>query len=179
VADECVTLAEPTESLSEAYVAFLDDFRAAGEPEPFGNSDVSQKTFTAFVRRLRDASRGIGLPEGYVPSSTYWLVRGDRVVGMCNIRHHLSDALRDFGGHVGYSVRPCERGKGYATLMLRLALAKARDLGIDRVLITCGSENAASIRVIEKNGGQLDSESHSPRAGRLTRRYWVDLNEPR
>ena len=89
--------------------------------------------------------------------------------------HWLTDALRDWGGHIRYGVRPSERNKGYGTLMLKLALDKARALGIGRVLITCGKDNIASQRVILKNGGVLDSESYSEQAGRVTQRYWIDL----
>ena len=76
---------------------------------------------------------------------------------------------------MAYSVRPSERGKGYATEILRQALDRARKLGIDRVRMTCDVTNAASARVIEKNGGGLDSESYSDAAGRVTRRYWIAL----
>ena len=103
------------------------------------------------------------------------LVRGRRIVGACSLRHELTDALRDFGGHVGYGVRPSERGKGYASLMLKLVLREARRRGIRRVLLTCDSDNAASRRVIEKAGGVLDSQSFSDRAGRMTRRYWIEV----
>ena len=87
----------------------------------------------------------------------------------------VAEALRDFGGHVGYGVRPSERGKGYATRMLVMALDKARQLGLKRVLITCDKDNLASARVIQKNGGVLGSESYSPQGGRVTQRYWIDL----
>ncbi|HMB08301.1 MAG TPA: GNAT family N-acetyltransferase, partial [Isosphaeraceae bacterium] len=75
--------------------------------------------------------------------------------GVSNLRHALTDKLRREGGHVGYGVRPSRRGQGLATAMLALTLEKARALGIDRVLITCGKENVSSAKVIRKNGGRL------------------------
>ena len=98
------------------------------------------------------------------------------VMGECTSGTLYPEAyLRDFGGHIGYGVRPSERRKGYATLMLRLVLDKARAMGIERVLITCDKDNLASARVIQKNGGVLDSESYSEQAKRVTQRYWIEL----
>ena len=164
-------LIEPTEALREAHMDFLDDFRQAGEQY----SREARHDFAAYVRRRRDQANGIGLPDGWVPATTYWLVRGGRVLGSCGLRHRLTDALRDFGGHVGYSIRPSERRKGYATQMLAMVLEKARAMGLKRVLITCDANNVPSARVIQKNGGRLDSESMSQQAGRITQRYWIEL----
>ncbi len=169
-----ILLIEPTETLHDAYFEFLNDFRAAGEKFP-ETSVTPDEDFAGYVRWLQDQAKGIALKPGWVPSSTYWLVRGSRILGSCNLRHRLTEALRDFGGHIGYSVRPLERRKGYATLLLKLALEKARQLGISRALVTCDKNNAASVRVIQKNGGLMDSESYSAQAGRVTQRYWIDL----
>ena len=89
------------------------------------------------------------------------------MLGRVSIRHSLTPFLLEVGGHVGYAVRPSARGNGHATAALRLALAVARDLGIDPVLLTCDEDNTASRLVIERNGGTLEDV----RAGK--RRYWV------
>ena len=78
-----------------------------------------------------------------------------------------------FGGHIGYSVRPSQRRKGYATEMLRLVLEEARRLGLKQVLVTCDAANEASRRTIRTNGGVLDGAIAE--AGRLTQRYWIAL----
>ncbi len=168
-------LREPTESLREAYLDFAAEFAAAGEKGIAGSGAPLGDDFAAFVTRLRDFAGGRNLQADWVPATTYWLVRGGRVLGTCTLRHRLTDSLRDCGGHIGYAVRPSERGKGYATLQLRLMLEKARRLGLDRVLLTCDKTNTASARVIQKCGGVLGSESHSPAAGRVTSRYWIVL----
>jgi predicted acetyltransferase len=157
-----VRLIEPTVNLREAYLDFVEDFRAAGEGEIHGTGGWGEGDFGAFVAKLRTEAEGRGLPEGYVPASTYWLVCGGRVIGTCNLRHRLTEALRDFGGHIGYSVRPSERRKGYGTRMLKLALEEARLLGVRRALVTCAADNIASARVIENNGGVLDSRATHP-----------------
>ncbi|SDJ45915.1 Acetyltransferase (GNAT) domain-containing protein [Actinokineospora alba] len=79
----------------------------------------------------------------------------------------LNDELTDFGGHIGYDIRPSARGRGHATALLAAALGVAHTYGIDRALLTCAPDNLASRRVIERNGGELDDISP---AGRL--RYW-------
>ena len=167
-------LVEPSEQWESAFLAFLREFVDAEEEigEP---SRSAEGGFAEFLAQLRDWARGLNLPEGYVPSSTYWLVSDEgEILGQINIRHRLTPALEDFGGHIGYHVRPGERRKGYGTKMLTLALDEARRLGLTRVLITCDPDNLASARVIEKNGGVLASRSVAHN-DRLTSRYWIEL----
>jgi len=163
----------PDETLRDQTIEFLREFREAGETYGSDVWDEVHRDYIGFVRKLRRWEQGIDLPEGYVSESKFVLVRGSRILGACSLRHHLTAALRDFGGHVAYGVRPSERGKGYASLMLQFMLEEAQRRGIERVLVTCASENLASRRVIEKNGGLLESESFSEQAGRMTRRYWI------
>lgn len=115
---------------------------------------------------------------GKVPDSVFFCLDLDRniFVGAVNIRHHLNDALRHSGGHIGDGIRPSERRKGYATAMIRLALEECRKLGICRVLMTCDRENIGSAKSIVNNGGVLDSEFVNE-AGIVEQRYWIDLGE--
>lgn len=115
-------------------------------------------------------------PEDRVPDSTYLCMRrcDGRMVGIVNIRHQLNDLLLEWGGHIGYSIRPDERGKGYAKQQLRLALDKCRELGLKRVLITCDETNEPSRRTIEACGG-LYEDTRPDTDGTPTRRYWVAL----
>ena len=98
-----------------------------------------------------------------------------RIVGMLQIRHWLNDALRFEGGHVGFSVRASERRKGYATQMLKQALALCKERGIDKVLMTCDKDNIASSSVIKKNGGVLQDE-FTTNDGNLAQRYWITVS---
>ena len=129
-----------------------------------------RQTFADWVDLLLANERGERLPDGYVPGSTRWIVDdADRLVGFMSIRHQLNQHLLEVGGHIGYAIRPSERGKGYATAATALALLECRRLGIDRVLITCDDTNVASATVIERNGGLLEDIRG------VKRRYWVDL----
>jgi predicted acetyltransferase len=132
--------------------------------------------FEGFIQLCSDEAVGRNLPLGRVPQSTFWLVRdGRRILGCSRLRHTLNAFLEEEGGHIGYDVRPSERRRGYGTLLLRLTLDKARDLGLKRVLITADSRNVASWRIIEKNGGILQSEMLSQRTAELLRKYWIAL----
>ena len=107
--------------------------------------------------------------DGIVRADSYWVTEGECVVGFVQVRHGLNDHLRETGGHIGYSIRPTRRRRGHATRALRLALDRARVVGLDRVLVTCDDDNVASVRTIESAGGVLEDV----RAG--TRRYWISL----
>ena len=81
----------------------------------------------------------------------------DRVVGISDIRLESNDFIKQFAGQIGYSVSPSERGKGYATEILKQTVEEARKLGMEHILVTCNESNIASSRVIEKAGGSLES----------------------
>ena len=95
--------------------------------------------------------------DGKVPDSVFFLLDEDRniLLGAVNIRHYLNDYLLKYAGHIGDGIRPSERGKGFATEMIRLALLECKKLGIYRVLMVCDKSNIASAKTIIKNGGKL------------------------
>ena len=173
--NEEVRLIEPREDMQEQLIAYSDEFRAAGEPFWQHDREKLRDDFAGYIRRRRDYAAGRSLPKGHVPGTDYWLVRGRRVLGTIRLRHRLNEALKIEGGHIGYDVRPSERRKGYATRMLGMVLDKAREMGLNRVLVTCDADNLASARVVQKNGGRPASEGISPESGKEIQRYWIDL----
>ena len=114
----------------------------------------------------------------YVPSRVFLAMRDEQLVGMLDIRTALSEFLLRFGGNIGYSVLPKERGQGYAGEMLALALEKCRDLGMDKVLVTCDPENIPSAKTIRANGGVLENEVEDTvgltKSG-VIQRSWITL----
>lgn len=134
------------------------------------------RDFDAMLARLTDCSRGVGLPDGFVPHSTFWLVEaGTGVVGVANIRHSLTPGLRSEGGNIGYGIRPSARGRGLGNALLRLALGHARNLGLEQVLLTCGKSNAASAKIIRNSGGVLQSEEYLHDRKEVVQRYVIGL----
>jgi predicted acetyltransferase len=103
-----------------------------------------------------------------VPTTILWYVAGPVYLGEVVIRHELTPQLARTGGHVGYSVAAPWRRQGHATRMLAEALVHCRRLGLERVLLTCRSDNEASRRVILANGGIADGQidGHD--------RYWIE-----
>ena len=113
----------------------------------------------------------------WVEASQYMLVRRDdrRILGLINFRHLLNPYLAEFGGHIGYSVRPSERSKGYAKKMLSLCLEKCREFGLVKILISCDSNNAASRRTILACGGVFDRMTRDGDV--ILERYWIHLRK--
>ena len=117
------------------------------------------------------------VPDGRVPATQFVYVRerDGRIVGMIQVRHEFNDYLAKYGGHIGYSVRPDERRKGYAARMLQEVLPTCRTLGLDRVMITCLTDNEGSRRTILKNGGVYECTVHEPDENVDLERYWIAL----
>ena len=104
-------------------------------------------------------SEEIGLPEGYVPETDFFLWDDDKIVGLFRVRHYLNDFLRDGAGHIGYGIKKEFRGRGYATEGLRMAIEKARDIiHEDEIYMSVRKDNPASLRAQEKNGAYIHHE---------------------
>jgi len=167
-------LVRPTAQFKNSYLAAISELRAYKLNSSI-DFDLAEKEFDAFVRTLNDRAEGKGLPEGYVPDSIFWLVDNGEFIGDVRIRHRLNDHLLHVGGHIGYYIRESKRGQGYGSKILAMALPKAKELGIQRVLVTCDLTNVASRRIIEKNGGILEDKRPNPEGGPDKFRFWISL----
>ena len=113
---------------------------------------------------------GIDLPEGWVPAiQLVAFSEKGQAVGFLNLRLRLSNFLLEAGGHIGYSIRPSERGKGYAKETLRQGLQVAKEKNIKKALVTCSVNNPASRAVILANGGLLEDVRNG------VERYWIEV----
>jgi len=166
---------EPHGEFRESYRELVREFQVAGERLVPFTLRFPCDDFDAFLARLAACARGEGLPGGFVPHTTYWLVSGSTVVGLSNLRHHLTDSLRRDGGHIGYGVRPSARRRGYARELLRRTLERAGAMGMAEVLVTCAKANVASVRTILGGGGVLTSEEFLPERDEIVQRYRIDL----
>ncbi len=126
--------------------------------------------FDQYLRCLdNDQPRG-----NMVPDSTFFLLDVERnaLLGAVNIRHMLNLHLLQFGGHIGYGIRPSERRKGYATKMISLALEECGRLGLRRVLLVCNQDNIGSAKAILRNGGVLENTIVDEK-GTVHQRFWI------
>ena len=142
---------------------FYDMLQSIGAKENgFLNSahGIPYADFPAYLKRKVDMAQGIGLEDWMVPASTFWLMSDGVPVGQGNLRHRLTDALREAGGHIGYAIASGHRGKGYGKELLRLMLEEARRMGImEEILVTVYPDNILSRKVAEANGGELRRET--------------------
>lgn len=167
-------LTSPNTELEFEYLNFIQEFLDNKEELIPFSLRYKNKNFSALIELINGFSNGKNIPENFVPSTTFWMVNNqNRIIGIIDIRHQLTENLKYFGGHIGYGIRPSERGKGYAVIMLRMALTKAKEIGIKDVLITCKKSNIASAKVIKANGGKLNSEGEID--GKLIQRYLIYL----
>jgi len=160
-----------------AGVVELIDELAGGE-NGFGGTPVYSGAMTLgeYLEQCCAMSQAENVPPELVPQTVFWVVdRNNMAVGMVRMRHYLNDRLRDHGGHIGYFIRRGQRGKGYGSAALRLALAELGKLGETRALLTVDRDNHASIGVIEANGGRLASTGIDE-SGRAFGRYWIELS---
>ena len=171
-------LIEPTMAYAKDIEAYRQEFLDIEGSMDGCGSLRRCATAQEWIEKCRLGKDPATVPADLVPATQFIYVREEdgRVVGMLQIRHYFNDHLRLYGGHIGYSVRPSERRKGYATAMLHDALPHCRELGITDVLISCLTDNEGSRRTILANGGVYESTVHEPELNRDLDRYWIHLD---
>ena len=158
-------LIEPTMEYDRQIQAFRREYLEYG-----GSMDGC-----SHLRRFDDTQAWLDQLEPTMKQYIYLREEDDRVVGVIQIRRRFNEFMEKYAGHIGYSVRPSERRKGYAKQMLALALEECERLGIYDVLVTCLVENEASRRTILANGGVYESTIYEPDSRRWIQRYWIHL----
>lgn len=173
-------LVVPDISRKDEALSYIQEFLDYGsEINGVGSLDRYMNDYEGWLEKL-EVDRTMEPNENRVPADTYFLVResDDRIIGMINIRHCLNENLRLIGGHIGYSVRPTERRKGYNKVNLYLELLRCQELGIDEVLMDCDADNLGSARTMQALGGRLVREWYEPNIYKtVLQDYVIDVDE--
>lgn len=168
-----IKLMKPTLDMQQEYMEFAREWETGGEQIIPYSVRLLGNSYAKWLEKTYEFEHSETCPDGFVPASTYFLMRDLKILGAVNIRHRLNDYLFNYGGHIGYGIRPSERRKGYAMRMLSMTLPLAKQLKLTRVLITCDKNNIASAKTIVGNGGVLENEVSEDDC--ITQRYWIEL----
>ena len=165
--------------VSEEYASQIADYRQemldmGSSMDGTGSLRVMADPYE-FIAKCKNYEKKETLPEGKVIATQFMFVRksDSKIVGMIQVRHYFNEYLEKYAGHIGYSIRPTERRKGYGTEMLKMALPFCSSIGLDEVLITCNDDNIGSEKVMLANGGEYESTVFEPEEGVNLKRYWI------
>jgi predicted acetyltransferase len=128
--------------------------------------------FCKWVEMVAARRFGKNVAPGWVSATFELAIVEMRIAGRLSVRHALNDFLLQQGGHIGYGVLPAYRRQGIGKRMLQRGLQLTAALGIQRTLVTCDEDNAASRRIIEGAGGEYESSYTGDDVRVPIRRYW-------
>ena len=154
----------------ETVLEMMAEFEQTQSAHDGGFWDAENFVYEEWLETNMQKEMGINLPENHVPSIQF--VSFDdvgRALGFLNLRLRLNEGLLNYAGHIGYSIRPSERGKSYAKETLRQGLQVAKEKNIKKVLVTCSVNNPASRAVILSNGGRIEDVRNG------VERYWIEV----
>ena len=173
----------PSMDRKNEIIEYLDEFVQYGSD--INGSGSLDKIFDGYTfeealdRCLKMEDEEYAKSVNKCPGKTFLLIREDdnKIVGSINIRWNLNEAMLNFGGHIGYGIRPTERRKGYNKINLYLGMIEAKKVGLDRVMLDCDVNNLGSDRTLKALGGTLERTEIDPSDGVLTNIYWFDVDK--
>lgn len=169
-----INLVLPTEEHETQINEYIDEHIINDESDLHGGALIEKMPYADWLKQLKNNSDENTVNPEWVVSSTFLAIMNGNIVGMIDIRHTLNQFLSDYGGHIGYGVRPSERNKGYATEMLMMGLDYCNKLGLGKVMLACYKENEASSKTILKCGGILEKEFVYSN-GKTVQVYWITV----
>lgn len=170
---------EPDLSYKEKAIEFVDEFKKNNSKlhgSGFIQKYLENSSYEEWLSYI-EQRKNIKKENDQVPDETYFLVNEeDDIIGIINIRLGLNDRLRYIGGHIGFSIRPSERGKGYNKINLYLGLKRLQEVGEKEAFLDCEVENKASSGTMKSLGGKLVNTKDTEEYG-MVEDYIINIEE--
>ena len=174
---EELILVKPSAEYAEQIMEYRQEFLDAGDSMDGCGPLRRFENPEEYIKVCKEYEDPDTVPSHLVSATQFLFVRksDNRLVGMIQVRHCFNDYLEKYAGHIGYSVRPSERRTGYAKEMLKATLPFCREIGLEKVLVSCIDGNIGSEKTILANGGVYESTVHEPNGDRDLKRFWITL----
>ena len=140
--------------------------------------DMSYEDWLEELKKRKDKNYAYSINR--CSSQTFFFIRqsDNKIIGMINIRYNITKQLLKQGAsHIGYSIRPTERQKGYNKIQLYLGLLKQQKIGEKKVLLDCTVDNIGSNKSIMALGGNLEKTKLDKYDNTMTNYYWIDVDK--
>lgn len=170
-------LVNPKVKYKASYLELVKAAKTNGDISEMGNAYRENENFDEMIKRLKDRTQGKNIAKLDVPSSMKWIIENGEVVGTIDLRHLLNKNYFERLGHIAYYIHPQKRNRGYATKALNLAIKWYKKMPINKILITCYSDNEASKKVILNNGGIFEKSVQDKKSNKIINRYLIDIND--
>lgn len=168
----------PNIKYEHSYNDLIMEAKKYGDFKELGNALIhNDESYTLFIKRLKNRRFGKNIAKCDVPATIYFILVNNEVVGTIDLRHYLNKDYYERLGHVAYYIKPSKRNNGFATKALNLAIKKYYKKYVKKILITCYSDNSASSKVIEKNGGVLENIIYDKLSNNYISRYIISVRK--
>lgn len=167
-------LIKPCKKYKTSYFKYIEEVRSNEELNKLGDANINDKeTFDEMLDRVDKISKKENLTGIMKPTTVFWMVDKNEVIGSMNLRHELNQWTYYTIGNVGYYVKPSKRNMGYATKALNKAIDFYKSINQNKILIVCTESNISSQKVIEKNGGKYEMSIPEYNSNETLKRYWI------